>query len=84
MSVKIHPQSIVSQKARLCSGVEVGPFSIIEDNVTIYANATILGGETVIGKGAVIGANAWVTSPVAPNTRVTIKMQHDASVQNGE
>jgi serine O-acetyltransferase len=47
----------------------------IEDNVTIYANATILGGETVIGKGAVIGANAWVTKPVPPNTRVTIKMQ---------
>jgi serine O-acetyltransferase len=47
----------------------------IENNVTIYANATILGGETVIGKGAVIGANAWVTKPIPPNTRVSIKMQ---------
>ena len=42
----------------------------IEDHVTIYSNASILGGETVIGKGSVIGGNAFITSSVAPGTRV--------------
>ncbi|HEV7556750.1 MAG TPA: serine O-acetyltransferase [Kofleriaceae bacterium] len=42
----------------------------IEDDVVIYANATILGGETVIGKGSVIGGNAFVTTSVAPASRV--------------
>lgn len=44
----------------------------IEDNVTIYSNASILGGETVIGKGSVIGGNAFITSSVAPGTRVSV------------
>jgi len=44
----------------------------IEDDVIIYANATILGGKTVIGRGAVIGGNVWITSPIPPNTTVTI------------
>ncbi len=67
MSVKIHPQSIVSDKAQLSSGVEVGPFSIIEDNVEIGANTKIgphvlITGFTSIGKncqvfkGAVLGS----------------------------
>lgn len=44
----------------------------VEDNVTIYSNASILGGETVIGKGSVIGGNAFITSSVAPGTRVSV------------
>ena len=44
----------------------------IEDNVTIYSSASILGGETVIGKGSVIGGNAFITSSVAPGTRVSV------------
>ena len=43
------------------------------DNVTIYANASILGGETVIGENAVIGGNAFITSSIAPNTKVSMK-----------
>jgi serine O-acetyltransferase len=42
----------------------------IGDQVTIYANATILGGETVVGDGAVIGGGVWITSSVAPGTKV--------------
>ncbi len=42
----------------------------VEDDVTIYAGATILGGETVIGRRAVIGGGAWITSSVAPGTRI--------------
>lgn len=45
----------------------------IEDNVTIYAGASILGGETVIGKGCVIGSNVFITRPIQPGTRVSLK-----------
>ncbi|MHA1861468.1 MAG: serine O-acetyltransferase EpsC [Candidatus Ranarchaeia archaeon] len=44
----------------------------IGDNVVIYANATLLGGKTTIGEGAVIGGNVWITSSIAPNTKVAI------------
>ena len=37
----------------------------------IYANATILGGDTIIGRGAVIGGNAFITSSVAPGTKIS-------------
>lgn len=43
------------------------------DNVTVYSGASILGGDTVIETGAVIGSNAFVTSSVPANTRVSIK-----------
>jgi serine O-acetyltransferase len=45
----------------------------LEDRVTVYSGASILGGETRIGTGAVIGSNAFVTSSVPANTRVSIK-----------
>ncbi len=66
MSVKIHPTSIVSEKAELGANVEVGPFSIIEegvkigDNTKIHSNVKIKKGTTIgenctIYEGAVIG-----------------------------
>jgi serine O-acetyltransferase len=42
----------------------------VESNVVLYANATVLGGDTVIGHDSVIGSNAWVTSSVAPFSKV--------------
>jgi serine O-acetyltransferase len=45
---------------------------ILEDDVVIYAGATILGRVT-IGKGSVIGGNVWVTTDLAPNSRVVQK-----------
>jgi len=65
--MQIHPSAIVSSKAKLASGVTVGPFSIISDNVTISADTKIgahcvIEGNTTIGKrceiftGAVIGS----------------------------
>ncbi|HAV91229.1 MAG TPA: serine acetyltransferase, partial [Eubacterium sp.] len=36
---------------------------------------SILGGETVIGRGSVIGSNAFITTSIDPETRVTIKNQ---------
>ena len=47
----------------------------IEDNVTIYAGASILGGDTVIGHDSVIGANAFITSSVPCNTKVTKELR---------
>lgn len=54
----------------------------IESGVTVYANASILGGDTVIGEGSVIGGNAFVTSSVAPFTKVSIK-NPEHSFRNG-
>ncbi len=48
-------------------GIERHP--IVEDNVIIYAQATILGRIT-IGANSVIGGNVWITSDVAPNSKV--------------
>ena len=47
----------------------------IEDNVTIYSGASILGGDTVIGHDSVIGGNAFITTSIPSNTRVSIKNQ---------
>ncbi len=55
----------------------------IEDHVTIYAGASILGGNTVIGHDAVIGSNVFITHPVPPGTRVSIKSQ-ELLYKNGE
>ena len=55
----------------------------IEDNVTIYAGASILGGETVIGHDSVIGSNVFITYPIAPGTRVSIKSQ-ELLYRNGQ
>ena len=55
----------------------------IEDNVTIYAGASILGGETVIGHDSVIGSNVFITHPIAPGTRVSIKSQ-ELLYRNGQ
>lgn len=55
----------------------------IEDNVTIYAGASILGGDTVIGHDCVIGSNVFITHPIAPGTRVSIKSQ-ELLYKNGQ
>lgn len=68
MSVKIHPQAIVSKKACLSAGVEVGPFSIIGDNVKIGENTKVgshveITGFTTIGKECRIFKSAVLGSP---------------------
>lgn len=44
----------------------------IGNNVVIYSGATLLGAEAVIGDNVVIGGNVWITSPVAPGTKIAI------------
>jgi UDP-N-acetylglucosamine acyltransferase len=62
----IHPTAVVSSKAQLDSTVQVGPYAIIEDHVSLGAGTTVMAhayvtGYTSIGKdnqihmGAVIG-----------------------------
>lgn len=45
----------------------------IEDNVTIYSNASILGGETIIGHDCIIGGNAFITRPIPPCSKISVK-----------
>ena len=81
--------TVIGDNVKLYQGVTLGALSTrggqklhgkrrhptIEDNVTIYAGASILGGETVIGHDSVIGSNVFITHPIAPGTRVSIKSQ---------
>jgi UDP-N-acetylglucosamine acyltransferase len=52
----IHPQSLVSNSAILADDVEVGPFAIIEDGVTIGAGCRI-GSQARICRGVAMGKN---------------------------
>ena len=79
----------IGNNVKIYQGVTVGALSTregqklhgkkrhptIEDNVTIYAGASILGGDTVIGHDSVIGANAFITSSVPCNTKVTKELR---------
>ena len=49
--------------------IDVPRHPILEDYVTVYSNSSILGRIT-IGKGTVIGGNVWLTTDVAPNSKI--------------
>ncbi|MFW6363146.1 MAG: serine O-acetyltransferase EpsC [Spirochaeta sp.] len=80
--VVIGETTIIGRNVKIYQGVTLGALSVkkskahvkrhptIEDNVTIYSGATILGGETVIGEGSIIGGNVWITSSVAPGSKL--------------
>ena len=83
--IVIGETTIIGDNVKLYQGVTLGALSTkrgqklagtkrhptIGNNVTIYSGATILGGETLIGDGCVIGGNTFITSSIAPNTKVT-------------
>ena len=89
--------TVIGNNVKLYQGVTLGALSTrggqklrgkrrhptIEDNVTIYAGASILGGETVIGHDSVIGSNVFITHPIPPNTRISIKSQ-ELLYRNGQ
>ena len=89
--------TIIGDNVKLYQGVTLGALSTrggqklhgkrrhptIEDNVTIYAGASILGGDTIIGHDSVIGSNVFITHPIAPGTRVSIKSQ-ELLYKNGQ
>lgn len=81
--------AIIGDNVKIYQGVTIGALSTrggqklhgkkrhptIEDNVTIYAGASILGGDTVIGHDSVIGGNAFITTSIPADMRVSIKNQ---------
>jgi len=89
--------TVIGKNVKLYQGVTLGALSTrggqnlrgrhrhptIEDNVTIYAGASILGGETVIGHDSVIGSNVFLTRPIPPGTRISIKNQ-ELQYKNGK
>lgn len=89
--------TVIGDHVKIYQGVTLGALSTrggqklhgkrrhprIEDNVTIYSGASILGGDTIIGHDSVIGSNVFITHPIAPGTRVSIKSQ-ELLYKNGE
>ena len=89
--------TVIGDNVKIYQGVTLGALSTrggqklhgkrrhptIEDNVTIYAGASILGGDTVIGHDSVIGSNVFITHPIAPGTRISIKSQ-ELLYRNGQ
>ena len=87
--IVIGEMAIIGDNVKIYQGVTIGALSTrggqklhgkkrhptIEDNVTIYAGASILGGDTVIGHDSVIGGNAFITTSIPADTRVSIKNQ---------
>ena len=87
--IVIGETTVIGENVKIYQGVTLGALSTrggqslrgkrrhptIQDRVTIYSGASVLGGETVIGHDAVIGGNAFITSSVAPGTRVSVKNQ---------
>ncbi|MCX7759901.1 MAG: acyl-ACP--UDP-N-acetylglucosamine O-acyltransferase [Hydrogenothermaceae bacterium] len=59
MSVNIHPTAIVSEKAKIGANVEVGPFSIIEDDVEI-GDDTVISSNVRIKRYSKIGKNCQI------------------------
>jgi len=65
--VKIHPTAVVSKKAKLAGDIEVGPYTIVGDNVSIAASTKVgahclIDGNTTIGKGCAIFTGAVIGS----------------------
>lgn len=87
--IVIGETTLIGDNVKIYQGVTLGALSTrggqklkgirrhptIEDNVTIYAGASILGGATIIGHDSVIGSNVFITQPVRPGTRVSVKNQ---------
>ncbi|MEO8472963.1 MAG: serine acetyltransferase [Chryseolinea sp.] len=89
--IVIGETSVIGNHVKIYQGVTLGALSVnkedaekkrhptLEDNVVVYAGATILGGETVIGHNSIIGGNVWMTTSIAPNS----KIYYQAKMYNG-
>lgn len=78
----------IGDRVKLYQGVTLGALSprnghaadssvkrhpTVESGATIYSGASILGGDTTVGANSVVGGNAFLTTSVAPNTKVVIQ-----------
>lgn len=59
MSVSIHPTAVVSKNAKIGTNVEIGPFSIIEDDVEI-GDGTVISSNVRIKRFSRIGKNCQI------------------------
>ncbi len=66
--MQIHPTAIVSKKAKLATGVIVGPYSVIGDNVTIGKD-TKIGAHCVIEGNTTIGKKCELFTGVVAGSR---------------
>ncbi len=58
------------EKGQIIRGIKRHP--TIGNNVVIYSGATLLGPDAIVGDNVIIGGNVWVTSPIAPGTKIAI------------
>ncbi|HVA37558.1 MAG TPA: acyl-ACP--UDP-N-acetylglucosamine O-acyltransferase [Candidatus Dormibacteraeota bacterium] len=68
MSTQIHPTAIVHPNAVLATGVEIGPFCLVGENVTINRNTKLLAhcvvnGRTTIGEDCIVHPFAAIGGP---------------------
>ncbi|MDO5553577.1 MAG: acyl-ACP--UDP-N-acetylglucosamine O-acyltransferase [Planctomycetia bacterium] len=56
MEVRIHPQSLVSPKAKIGQDVQIGPFCVVEDNVEI-GDGCCLEARVTVHRDTVMGTN---------------------------
>ncbi|AEE13713.1 acyl-(acyl-carrier-protein)--UDP-N-acetylglucosamine O-acyltransferase [Thermodesulfobium narugense DSM 14796] len=59
--IKVHPTSIVSPKAIVGEGVEIGPFCVVDDDVVIGEN-TRLANNVLLKNGTRIGKNCYIST----------------------
>jgi UDP-N-acetylglucosamine acyltransferase len=58
---RLHSTAIIGEDVTLLAGIEVGPYSIIENGVTIGAN-TVIGSHVIIKSGTIVGTNCLIDS----------------------
>jgi len=79
-AVSIHPTAIVAPDAKLAADVRIGPYVVIENDVTVGAG-TSLGAFCFLGRGSVVGENCCL------HPRVTLyagaRLGHRVEVHSG-
>jgi UDP-3-O-[3-hydroxymyristoyl] glucosamine N-acyltransferase len=74
----IHPTAIIAKSAKLKTGVSIGAYSVIEENVIIGDNTIIypncyIGRDTRIGRDSLIYANVSLREAITVGNRVVIQ-----------
>ncbi len=84
--MKTHPSAIISSKARLDDGVEIGPYVLIDGEVEIHSG-TIVQSHAVIEGLVQIGRNNWIGHGAVIGTRpqdLTFKLETRSGVEIGD
>jgi len=73
----IHPSAVLGKNVKLGKNVAIGPYAVVEDEVSIGDNSIIysgcfIGNNTVIGKDTLIYANVSIRERISIGDRVVI------------